>query len=182
MSKHESTQPASQRNAAFQDGQLEESLSRRAWLGVAFGGAATVLLGQRSWAGLGARVAARTDPAITVFASPSCQCCRRWVDHLEFNTFKVTVHKVGDVTPYKRKHGVPESLWSCHTAVIGPYTIEGHVPVDIIEKMLIERPAILGLAVPGMPEGAPGMDSETPKKYDVIAFNRDGTTEIYATR
>ena len=173
MSKHESSARATQ---------LEESLSRRTWLGVAFGGAATVLVGQRSWAGLGNGVAGRTDPAITVFASPSCQCCHRWVEHLEVNAVKVTVQKVGDVTPYKRKYGVPEKLWSCHTGVIGPYTIEGHVPVDLIEKMLIERPAILGLAVPGMPEGAPGMESDTPKSYDVIAFKRDGSTEIYATR
>ena len=183
MIKRENKQLTSQASAAvLQDVLVGESISRRTWLSVAFGGAATVLVGQRSWSGLGAKVATGTDPAITVFASPSCQCCERWVAHLEVNAFKVTVQKVADVPIYKRKFGVPEKLWSRHTGMIGPYMIEGHVPVDLIEKMLIERPAIAGLAVPGMPKGAPGMASDTPEKYDVIAFKQNGDTEVYATR
>ena len=183
MSKHESQQQMSQRsNSARENPYLDDSISRRSWLSVAFGGAATLVVGRRSWSGLSARVANGTDPAITVFASPSCQCCQRWVSHLEVNAFKVTIQKVTDVTIYKRKYGVPEKLWSCHTGIIGPYAIEGHVPVDLIEKMLIERPAIAGLAVPGMPKGAPGMESDIPEKYDVIAFRKNGETEVYGTR
>jgi hypothetical protein len=104
------------------------------------------------------------------------------VKHLEYNAFKVAVEKVDDVTPYKRKLGVPEKLWSCHTAVIGRYAIEGHVPVDLIERMLIERPEIVGLAVPGMPNGAPGMEGPIADRYDVIAFKANGETAVYATR
>lgn len=160
----------------------DKPLSRRTWLGLTLGGAATAFVARRLSAERASPFAVGTDPAITVFASPTCKCCERWVDHLETNAIKVTLHKVGDVTPYKRKFGVPEKLWSCHTGTIGPYVIEGHVPVDLIEKMLIERPAILGLAVPGMPKGAPGMDSDTPERYDVIAFKPSGDTEVYATR
>lgn len=177
MSKHQrrpSTVP--------HNGHVHESLTRRTWLGVAFGGAATVLLGKRVWSPSVPPITSATDPAITVFASPSCGCCHEWVKHLEYNAFKATVENVGDVTPYKRKYGVPEKLWSCHTAVIGRYTIEGHVPVDLIEKMLIERPQIVGLAVPGMPRGAPGMEGPVSDRYDVIAFKANGETEVYATR
>lgn len=166
MSKHERHQQAASKG---------HDLSRRTWLGVAFGGAATVLVDARAFA-------RSNDPAITVYASPSRQCCHRWVSHLEYNAFKVAVEKVADVTPYKKKLGVPEKLWSCHTAVIGRYTIEGHVPVDLIEKLLIERPAVAGLAVAGMPEGAPGMESEIKEEYDVIAFKANGETERYARR
>jgi hypothetical protein len=156
-------------------------LSRRTWLSVAVGGAATVLLGKR----LSARPVGAVpgnDPVITVYASPSCQCCHRWAALLESNAFDVTVEKVADVTPFKKKFGVPEKLWSCHTAVIGRYSFEGHVPVDLIEKVLIERPAIAGLAVPGMPKGSPGMESAVADKYDVIAFKANGETSVYAKR
>jgi len=163
-------------------GHRHELLTRRTWLGVAFGGAATVLLGQRL-SGRTVHSASRlSDPEITVYASPSCGCCHKWVKHLEYNAFKVAVEKVDDVAPYKRKLGVPEKLWSCHTAVIGRYAIEGHVPVDLIERMLIERPAIVGLAVPGMPNGAPGMEGPIANRYNVIAFKANGETAVYATR
>ncbi len=158
------------------------ALSRRAWLGVAFGGAATMVLAKRVSNASGATLPALTDPAITIYASPNCQCCHRWAAYLEGNAFKVAVEKVSDVTPYKKKFAVPQALWSCHTAVLGRYVFEGHVPADLIEKVLIERPRILGLAVPGMPQGSPGMESDTPEKYDVIAFKADGQTEVYASR
>lgn len=177
MSKHQRSQHEVQ-----DDSRHHESLSRRTWLGVAFGGAATVVLGQRLPGRAMPPASRASDPAITVYASPSCGCCHKWVKHLEYNAFRVTVEKVDDVTPFKRKLGVPEKLWSCHTAVIGRYAIEGHVPVDLIEKMLIERPQILGLAVPRMPRGAPGMDGPISDRYDVIAFKANGETEVYATR
>jgi hypothetical protein len=82
----------------------------------------------------------------------------------------------------KEKHQVPEKLYACHTAVINGYVIEGHVPADLIHKLVKEKPAVLGLAVPGMPVGSPGMEGGKPEPYNVIAFDRDGKTLVYAKR
>ena len=87
-----------------------------------------------------------------------------------------------DVTPRKRKHRVPDRLWSCHTGLVDGYAAEGHVPADVRRKRIGERPAIAGIAVPGMPSGSPGMEGASKERYDVIAFTRDGGTEVYATR
>ena len=118
---------------------------------------------------------------ITVYKSPSCGCCKSWVTHIEKNGFTAQVHDVDDVTPYKKQYHVPDAMQSCHTAVAGDYVIEGHVPADLIQKVLKEKPAIVGLATPGMPQSAPGMDmGKTP--YEVIAFTRGGKTSVYAKR
>jgi hypothetical protein len=95
----------------------------------------------------------------------------------------VTPRDVNDVTPYRKKYGVPASLASCHTAVIDGYSIEGHVPADVIQKLLKEKPAIAGLAAPGMPQGSPGMEQGGPAEhYDIISFTRSGKTAVYASR
>ena len=104
--------------------------------------------------------------------------------HLRASGFEVREENVGDLAPVKRRLGVPAALQSCHTAMIGDYVVEGHVPADLIQRLLRERPAILGLAVPGMPVGAPGM--ETPgrpaERYDVLTFDRSGRTTVFARR
>ena len=104
--------------------------------------------------------------------------------HLRANGFEVREESVGDVTPIKRRLQVPGSLESCHTAVVGDYVVEGHVPADLIQRLLRERPAVLGLAVPGMPAGAPGMETpgRTPERYDVLTFDRSGRTTVFARR
>ena len=158
------------------------SLSRRAWVGVAFGGAAAALLGERWLRAANPTVVAADATPITVYASPTCECCHRWVPHLERNGFLVTVEKVVDVTPIRKKLGVPESLWSCHTAMVEGYTVEGHVPADLIQRMLKERPAFAGLAAPGMPNGAPGMEGSTKDTYEIVAYTRSGETQVYAVR
>jgi hypothetical protein len=143
-----------------------------------------------SGAGAAALAAPRTLRAMvappvtmTVYKSPSCGCCHEWVKHVEKNGFAVKVVDMTDVTPAKRTAGVPEKLESCHTALVGPYVIEGHVPADLIQKMLREKPAILGLAVAGMVVGSPGMEQGSMKQaYDVTAFTRDGRTSVYARR
>jgi len=91
---------------------------------------------------------------------------------------------VDDLAPIKAKLGVPPALQSCHTAVVGEYVIEGHVPADVIDRLLRERPAIVGLAVPGMPVGSPGMEAPGRKaeRYDVLTFDRQGRTTVYASR
>ena len=122
------------------------------------------------------------ETPITVYASPTCTCCHKWVQHLTDNAFHVTVNALNDVLPVKRKFGVPDALWSCHTGMVGGYAVEGHVPADVLQKMLREHPLIAGLAAPGMPPDSPGMDSGSKEPYDIVAFTRAGGTSAYATR
>mgnify|MGYP003702801577 FL=1 len=102
---------------------------------------------------------------------------------MEGNGYTVQVKNVNDLTKVKRDHQVPPQLQSCHTAVVDGYVIEGHVPVAEVERLLEERPAIAGLAVPGMPVGSPGMevDGADAQPYDVIAFDKEGQTQIFAS-
>ena len=105
--------------------------------------------------------------------------------HLRANGFEVREESVGDVAPIKRRLQVPGPLESCHTAVVGDYVVEGHVPADLIQRLLRERPAVIGLAVPGMPTGAPGMEAApglAPERYDVLTFDRSGRTAVFARR
>lgn len=104
--------------------------------------------------------------------------------HLEKSGFKVGKKILfgKSFTDLKRKHGVPERLHSCHTALIDGYVIEGHVPADLIYKLLKERPAVVGLAVPGMPVGSPGMEGGKPEPYEVFTFDKNGRTTVYAKR
>jgi hypothetical protein len=120
---------------------------------------------------------------ITVYKTPTCGCCRAWVEHLEKNGFAPKTHDLPDLSETKDTLGVPDALRSCHTAVLGRYVFEGHVPADLIRKVIAEKPNILGLAVPGMPAGSPGMEVPGRKDaYDVIAFSRDGKRTVYAKR
>lgn len=123
----------------------------------------------------------RARPPMTVYKTPTCGCCKKWVEHVEKAGFKVTVKDMPDVSPVRKDLGVPAALASCHTAVVGAYLIEGHVPADLIDKMLAEKPAGRGLTIPGMPASAPGMDLPG-QKYDVLLFTIDGKTKIYASR
>lgn len=109
-------------------------------------------------------------PAITVWKDPNCGCCGGWVEHLRRNGFAVTVIETSDVQSVKAQRDVPAELASCHTAEISGYTIEGHVPAQAIVRLLAEKPAGRGLAVPGMPIGSPGMEGGTPEPYDVMLF------------
>lgn len=128
-------------------------------------------------------VRAAAPITMTVYKSPTCGCCKEWIKHVEKNGFTVKVISMDDPTPMKRTAGVPSSMESCHTALAGPYVIEGHVPADLIKKILAERPALLGLSVPGMPLGPPGMEASGPARpYKVMRFMKDGTSRVYATR
>ena len=118
-------------------------------------------------------------PTITVYKDPNCGCCSAWVDHLKANGFKATVHEVRDTSPHKQKLGVPERLASCHTASVAGYTIEGHVPAADIRRLLAERPKAKGLAVPGMPQGSPGMETGKLDRFDVLLFDDAGNAQVY---
>ena len=118
-----------------------------------------------------------------VYKTPTCGCCGKWVDHVKLAGFAPEVHDMPDVTPVKAKGGVPRALQSCHTALVGGYVIEGHVPADLVQRLLREKPKVAGIAVPGMPAGSPGMEMGDRKDtYDVVAFTVDGRTSVYATR
>lgn len=120
-------------------------------------------------------------PHVTVYKNPQCGCCKLWVDHLRKHAFTVTTKDTSDVAPIRRSAGVPDAHRSCHTAFVDGYVIEGHVPAEDIERLLAEKPKVAGLAVGGMPIGAPGMEVGTRKDtYEVIAFHRDGTTRTFA--
>jgi len=137
-------------------------------------------------AGVGAAhvVVAAQNPAplMIVYKSPSCGCCTAWVNHVRQAGFRVVVHDTVDVQPVKARLGVPATLTSCHTARVGRYLIEGHVPADVIQRLLREKPAVAGLAVPGMPIGSPGMEGGRPEPFDVVSFEKQGKTAIYARR
>ena len=122
------------------------------------------------------------EPTITVWKSASCGCCQRWVDYLQDDGFEVTTHNVDDVVSIKQKLGITNSeLYSCHTAKVGGYIIEGHVPVSDIRRLLNERPKLMGLTAPGMPQMSPGMFSIQPRGYDVLQFNAEQEVSVFSS-
>lgn len=153
-------------------------ISRREWLRITASGLA---LGTAGASQLLALAPAKTA---TVYKSATCGCCKKWVEHMQKSGYTVTAHDVPDLDVYKKKYGVPDSLATCHTAIVtSGYVIEGHVPADVIDKLVTQHPKdIVGLAVPGMPQGSPGMETGTVDRYDVIAFDKAGRTKVFARR
>ena len=133
-------------------------------------------------AALAPAVIAKTRPQVEVWKDPNCGCCKEWVDHLQANGFQVKVYDSGNAQARKRL-GIPEQLGSCHTASISGYAIEGHVPAADIHRLIKEKPRAVGLAVPGMPVGSPGMDAPIyggrKDPYDVLLVLKDGSTRTY---
>ncbi len=122
----------------------------------------------------------QSSRTITVYRSPSCGCCGAWMEHLKKNGFEVVENLSNDMEAIKQRHQIPRNLRSCHTASIGGYVIEGHVPAREIRRLLRERPEIEGLAVPGMPSGSPGMEMGNRKDpFSVLRFTASGKTEVY---
>lgn len=120
------------------------------------------------------------EPSVMVYKDANCGCCGIWADHLKMNGFEVQVHDVENVGYYRQRHGVPEPLTSCHTAIVDGYTIEGHVPAADIHTLLEERPEARGLAVPGMPLGSPGMDTGPDREpYSVLLFDDAGNRSVF---
>jgi hypothetical protein len=121
-------------------------------------------------------------PKVVVYKNASCGCCSKWIDYLKSAGFPVEVHDVDDVSEFADASGVPSALRSCHTAVVQGYVIEGHVPADLMQKLLTEKPRLAGLSVPGMVVGSPGMDGSPAQHYDVVSWSKDGKTAVYAKR
>ncbi len=153
---------------------------RKMRLASVVGGCALVLAAAVALTGSTPAVA----PAITVYKSSTCGCCALWVKHLEESGFDVTVRETEALQAIKDQHGVGDHLASCHTALVDGYVVEGHVPAEDIKSMLESRPDIAGLAVPGMILGTPGMEiaGQPAQPYQVLAFDREGRTAVYADR
>ena len=154
-------------------------MERREFVGTLLGAGALAAIAPRAL-----RAEAGAAPiAMTVYKSPTCGCCKEWIKHMEANGFTAKVVDMDDLSEAKKNAGVPDKLQSCHTALVGSYVAEGHVPADLVKKMISEKPAIIGLAVPGMVPGSPGMEQGNAKTpYDVIAFAKGGKTSVYASR
>ncbi len=151
------------------------------------------MIGPRHWGALalvatvigvaGLAVAAPSPgPEVVVYKSPSCGCCKKWVEHVQAAGFRVTVHDTSSLAGVMERYGVPRKLTACHTAIVDGYVVEGHVPADVIQRLLKERPGIAGVAVPGMPAGSPGMESDAPAKYYILTFDKNGTTSVFGSR
>ena len=136
------------------------------------------------FASIGAAAAQRPQqPVVEVFKSPTCGCCSKWVDHLRAHGFTVKTTDTETIDDLKAKHQIPKASRSCHTALVGGYVVEGHVPAADVQRLLKERPAIAGIAVPGMPIGSPGMEVPGMKAqpFEVVAFTKQGTTRVFAS-
>jgi hypothetical protein len=121
-----------------------------------------------------------------VYKSPTCGCCSKWVDHVRAAGFTANVIELDDqaLDALKTKHGIPGTAQSCHTALVGGYVVEGHVPAAEIQRLLKEKPAVAGIAVGGMPTGSPGMEvpGRPPQPYNVVAFDKQGAVKVYSTQ
>ncbi len=128
---------------------------------------------------LGSLTAAKPGEII-VYRSPTCGCCKKWMAHVEANHFKVTEIRTGEVQKIKDRYGISQDMASCHTAIVDGYVIEGHVPIDDIQKLLKTRPKIIGITVPGMPIGTSGMEMGDEKEaFDVLSFDRDKHYQVF---
>jgi hypothetical protein len=125
------------------------------------------------------RAMGQQQPLVEVWRSPTCGCCGGWVKHLQREGFATKVNMVDDTAPVRAAAGMPEKLGSCHTAKVGGYVIEGHVPASDIRRLLAEKPKALGLTAPGMPAGSPGMDVPNSPPYEVLLVASDGKTSVF---
>ena len=153
-------------------------LNRRNFLG------ALAVAGAAAFVTPGAVSSGRRKPRIDVRKNVGCGCCDSWADHMTAAGFDVRVTEDADLAAYKARLGVPRELHSCHTGVVEGYVVEGHVPADLVQRMITEKPGIVGIGVGGMPIGSPGMEApgRAPDRYDVIAFTKSGRRAVYARR
>ena len=123
-----------------------------------------------------------SDTTLVVYKEATCPCCNKWVEYMRTNGFRVVTYDVTDLDAVKQKHSITSNLQSCHTTEVGGYYVEGHVPVDLVRKLLAERPRIAGITVPGMPVGSPGMEVGPPEPYDILSVDSAGRTAIYGSK
>lgn len=150
---------------------------KKYWNILLIGSAFALVIGAMVWAPT-MRNAGATE--VTVYKSPTCGCCSKWIDHLRDEGFHVIEKNSNNVEQIKLEQGVKPNHVSCHTALVEGYVVEGHVPANDIKRMLQEKPKITGLAVPGMPTGSPGMESNYKDPYEVLAFVKNGKTKVFS--
>jgi hypothetical protein len=156
-------------------------MSRRLFVGQAAGFGLALAGGKPLWAAIPGSAA---EPTMTIYMSPTCGCCANWVDHVKAAGFTTVVHEEQDMDIVKESLGIPREMRSCHTAQVDKYLVEGHVPAEDIRKLLARRPKAAGLAAPGMPASSPGMavPGQPHEPYDVLLFQGDGKSEVFARR
>lgn len=154
-------------------------MDRRGFLAAALVSAGTLIARRAAAAAPAHPFLAR--PPVTVYKDASCGCCKKWVEHMQSSGFTVTAHDDSDMDALKDHYGVPSGVRSCHTALIGSYVVEGHVPAGDVDRMLKEQPKAAGLALPGMVMGSPGMEGGMSKPYTVVAFQKSGATTAFAS-
>ncbi|ACV37785.1 hypothetical protein CAP2UW1_4658 (plasmid) [Candidatus Accumulibacter phosphatis clade IIA str. UW-1] len=130
--------------------------------------------------GAGLSSVATAGEMVDVYKNPNCDCCGKWIDHLKDAGFEVRAHNVMDVPATRKRLGMPDRLGSCHTAKVAGYVVEGHVPAGDIQRLLKEKPKALGIAVPSMPPGSPGMESSKPVPYNTLLVQSGGEASIFA--
>lgn len=147
-------------------------VSRRVLLGAALGAAATTACAQTP----------RATPELVVYKSPTCGCCTAWVNHMRAAGFRARIQEQSDLAPIRQAQGIPDALAACHTALIGGYALEGHVPAQDVRRLLTERPRAIGLAVPAMPLGSPGMEMPDGRKqpFETLLMLRGGGSRVFA--
>lgn len=122
------------------------------------------------------------DDEVVMYKDPNCGCCGKWAEHMREHGFKVKEVATTQMGVIKREAGVPQALGSCHTAKVGGYVVEGHVPAADVQRMLTDKPAVSGISAPGMPLGSPGMEGPYPaERYDVVSFDGEGRTAVFAS-
>lgn len=130
---------------------------------------------------LGLPAAHAAGETVTMYKDPNCGCCSKWAEHMRANGFSVKEVATPQMGAVKSAAGVPQALGSCHTAKVGGYVVEGHVPAADVKRLLAEKPAVAGIAAPGMPQGAPGMEGPYPAdRYEVVSFDRNGRSDVFA--
>ncbi|NGP88936.1 DUF411 domain-containing protein [Fodinibius halophilus] len=117
---------------------------------------------------------------VVMYKNEGCSCCERWANYMQDNGYTVNSINAENLYALKAEEGISQNLGSCHTAIVGDYVVEGHVPAEDIKRLLREQPDAKGLVVPGMPESSPGMNTALNKPYDVLLLKNDGSTEVFA--
>lgn len=135
------------------------------------------------WPGSVVNTMSSNKTEVVMYKNEGCECCTRWGNHMMEGEFYVEEKPTPVLMQVKQKNGITRELASCHTALVGGYVVEGHVPIEDVRRLLAEKPDAIGLAVPGMPTGSPGMEmpGRTPDSYDVLLVNKDGSTSVFAS-
>lgn len=137
----------------------------------------------KAWVAAGlivAAFAAQAADKVEVFKSPYCGCCGQWVEYMKRNGFEVKVTDVDNVDAARKRLGMPQKYGACHTATVGGYVVEGHVPAEDVRRLLAQKPKAVGIAVPSMPPGSPGMPSDKPVSYDTLLVRHDGGSDVFS--